>query len=49
MTAMVLAVAPSVIFFVLLQKHIVKGVIAGAVKGKTRSLWTRNKQKGVFE
>jgi len=33
MTAMVLAVAPSVIFFVLLQKHIVKGVIAGAVKG----------------
>ncbi|HBG01583.1 MAG TPA: sugar ABC transporter permease [Firmicutes bacterium] len=33
MTAMVLAVAPSVVFFVLLQKHIVKGVIAGAVKG----------------
>lgn len=33
MTAMVLAVVPSVIFFILLQKYIVKGVIAGSVKG----------------
>ncbi len=33
MTAMVLAVVPSIIFFILLQKHIVKGVVAGAVKG----------------
>lgn len=33
MTAMVLAVVPSIIFFILLQKHIVEGVIAGAVKG----------------
>jgi len=33
MTAMVLAVLPSIIFFVLLQRHIVDGVVAGAVKG----------------
>lgn len=33
MTAMVLAVVPSIIFFVILQKYIVDGVVAGAVKG----------------
>ncbi|MDD2971792.1 MAG: carbohydrate ABC transporter permease [Lachnospiraceae bacterium] len=33
MTAMVLAVVPSIIFFILLQKNIVDGVVAGAVKG----------------
>jgi len=33
MTALVMAVLPSIIVFVLLQKHIVKGVTAGAVKG----------------
>lgn len=33
MTAMVLAVVPSIIFFILLQKYIVDGVVAGAVKG----------------
>jgi ABC-type sugar transport system, permease component len=33
MTAMTMAVLPSVIVFMLLQKHIVKGVVAGAVKG----------------
>lgn len=33
MTAMVLAVLPSIIIFILLQKHIVDGVVAGAVKG----------------
>jgi len=33
MTAMVMAVLPSIIVFVFLQKHIVKGVVAGAVKG----------------
>lgn len=33
MTAMVLAVLPSIIFFILLQRHIVDGVVAGAVKG----------------
>jgi ABC-type maltose transport system permease subunit len=33
MTAVVLAVLPSIIVFILLQKHIVKGVTAGAVKG----------------
>jgi len=33
MTAMVMAVLPSIIVFMLLQKHIVKGVVAGAVKG----------------
>ncbi|MDF2590396.1 MAG: carbohydrate transporter permease [Anaerocolumna sp.] len=33
MTAMVLAVVPSILFFILLQKHIVEGVVAGAVKG----------------
>ncbi len=33
MTAMVLAVVPSIIFFILLQKYIVKGVVAGSVKG----------------
>lgn len=33
MTAMVLAVLPSIIIFILLQKYIVEGVVAGAVKG----------------
>ena len=33
MTAMVLTVLPSIIIFVLLQKYIVDGVVAGAVKG----------------
>ncbi|MGB8453210.1 MAG: carbohydrate ABC transporter permease [Anaerocolumna sp.] len=33
MTAMVLAVVPSVLFFIFLQKYIVDGVVAGAVKG----------------
>ncbi len=33
MAAMVLAILPSVIIFVFLQKYIVEGVVAGAVKG----------------
>lgn len=33
MAAMVLAVSPSIIFFLLMQKHIIKGVVDGAVKG----------------
>lgn len=33
MTAMAMAVMPSIIVFVLLQKYIVRGVVAGAVKG----------------
>lgn len=33
MTAMVLAVVPSIIFFIFLQRYIVEGVVAGAVKG----------------
>lgn len=33
MTAMVLAVLPSIIFFVFMQKYIIKGVVAGAIKG----------------
>ena len=33
MTAMVLAVFPSIIIFIFLQKYIVDGVVAGAVKG----------------
>ena len=33
LTAMVLTVIPSIIIFVLLQKYIVEGVVAGAVKG----------------
>lgn len=33
MTAMVMAVFPSIVAFIFLQKHIVKGVTAGAVKG----------------
>ncbi|TYP73180.1 carbohydrate ABC transporter permease [Paenibacillus methanolicus] len=33
MTAMVMAVLPSIVVFMLLQKYIVKGVVAGAVKG----------------
>ncbi len=33
MTAMVLAILPSIIFFIILQKSIVEGVVAGAVKG----------------
>jgi len=32
MTAVVMAVLPSIIVFILLQKHIVKGVTAGAVE-----------------
>lgn len=33
MTAMVMAVLPSIIVFICLQKYIVKGVVSGAVKG----------------
>lgn len=33
MTAMVLAILPSVVVFIFLQKYIVDGVVAGAVKG----------------
>ncbi|HCS74234.1 MAG TPA: sugar ABC transporter permease, partial [Clostridiales bacterium] len=33
MSAIVLAVIPSIIFFIFMQKNIVKGVTAGAVKG----------------
>jgi len=33
MTAMVLAVVPSIVIFILLQKYIVSGVVAGAIKG----------------
>lgn len=33
MTGMVLAVVPSIIVFIFLQKYIVEGVVAGAVKG----------------
>lgn len=33
MTSMVLAVLPSIIIFILLQRYIVDGVVAGAVKG----------------
>lgn len=33
MTAMVMAVLPSIIVFMFLQKYIVKGVVSGAVKG----------------
>lgn len=33
MAAMVLAVFPSIIFFILMQKSIVKGIVSGAVKG----------------
>jgi raffinose/stachyose/melibiose transport system permease protein len=33
MTAMVMAVFPSIVVFIFLQRHIVKGVTAGAVKG----------------
>lgn len=33
MTAMVLAVLPSIIIFLLLQRYIVDGVVAGAIKG----------------
>jgi raffinose/stachyose/melibiose transport system permease protein len=33
MTAMVLAVLPSVVFFIVFQKNIIAGVVAGAVKG----------------
>lgn len=33
MTAMVMAVLPSIVVFILLQKYIVRGVVAGAVKG----------------
>lgn len=33
MTTMVLALLPSILFFIFMQKHIIKGVVAGAVKG----------------
>ncbi len=33
LTAMTLAIVPSIIVFILLQKYIVEGVVAGAVKG----------------
>ncbi len=33
MTALMMAVLPSIAMFILLQKHIVKGVTAGAIKG----------------
>ncbi len=33
LAAMVLALLPSVVFFILLQKYIVEGVVAGSVKG----------------
>lgn len=33
MTAMVMSVLPSIVVFIFLQKYIVKGVVAGAVKG----------------
>ncbi|MDR2052122.1 MAG: carbohydrate ABC transporter permease [Treponema sp.] len=33
MTAMVLTVLPSVIFFIIFQKNIIAGVVAGAIKG----------------
>mgnify|MGYP000221113747 CR=1 FL=1 len=33
MTALMMAVLPSIILFIFMQKHIVKGVTAGAVKG----------------
>lgn len=33
MAAMVLAIVPSIIIFILLQKYIVEGVVAGAIKG----------------
>lgn len=33
MTAIVLAVIPSILFFIFMQKHIIKGVTAGAIKG----------------
>ena len=34
MAALILAVIPVVIFYLACQKHIIKGVAAGAVKGK---------------
>ena len=33
MTAMVMAILPSILFFIVMQKNIVRGVVAGAVKG----------------
>ena len=33
MACMVLAIIPVVIFYLIAQKHIIEGVIAGAVKG----------------
>jgi raffinose/stachyose/melibiose transport system permease protein len=33
MAAMTLTVLPSILIFILLQKYIVEGVVAGAVKG----------------
>jgi len=33
MTAMVLTIVPSIVFFIILQKNIIAGVVAGAVKG----------------
>ena len=42
MTAMVLALLPSILFFIFMQKHIIKGVVAGAVKGD----YSKKKSKG---
>ena len=33
MAALIMAVIPVVVFYLLCQKHIIKGVAAGAVKG----------------
>ena len=33
MSALIMAVIPVVVFYLLCQKHIIKGVAAGAVKG----------------
>jgi len=33
LAAMVLALLPSVVFFIFLQKYIVEGVVAGSIKG----------------
>ena len=33
LAGLVMAVTPSILFFLIMQKHIIKGVTAGAVKG----------------
>jgi raffinose/stachyose/melibiose transport system permease protein len=33
MAMLVLAIVPIVVFYLVLQRHIIKGVVAGAVKG----------------